>query len=237
MPPSLRTMKLPKDAARLVRGRLPDLSRLPRIRSFTPSTGVCGQNLTLGGENFRTTRGRATIQLGTLNVVCTVVTWEPRRIVITIPADFAALVGDAPKDTRVWVYAEHGNATTVVPVGPDVSQVRPVIQGVSDTAIRPGQEVLIEGTGFLGDRRGSVEFVCRAIGRSFLGNVRHFADVCVRLLLATGADTCVVVGAEHSEPWRRDPSYDATTWRAVTPAALHSVLDEWGQRWLDAGRP
>lgn len=150
------------------------------IHRLSPIPATVGNRLTIRGENFGGTQRRVFLKLeggwrtaGSLTsdgvveteqfvplqeapVECSVTSWSDRRIVVTIPESLRSVVGETEKVGRV--YLELPRYDHDIRVGPNPERVTPSIREISTTTIREGETLVIEGSNFLSDSPGTVQF-------------------------------------------------------------------------------
>lgn len=111
----------------------------PRVDSVTPSSGVVGTQITVGGSGFQPTRGSSQLKVNGFNA--SIVSWSDTEIVGTVPA------GAKTGPIQVWVNS--GSNTDVM-----FSMPRPQVGQVTPASGPAGTAVTITGSGF-GATQGS----------------------------------------------------------------------------------
>ena len=125
------------------------LAQAPTLSSVSPTALSPGMQVTLTGSGFGTSQGGGLVALGPqANGI--VVSWSNTQIVVTVPA---SLVPGNVQVKQNGVYS-NGIAFTVVP---------PTLSSVSPTALSPGMQVTLTGSGF-GTSTGLVELGSQANG-------------------------------------------------------------------------
>jgi hypothetical protein len=111
----------------------------PTLSSVSPNALSPGMQVTLTGSGFGATQGSlGRVWLQNSNVP--VVSWSDTQIVVTVPAD--TIGGNA--------YVEqNGAASNLV----SFSMIPPTLSSVSPTALSPGMQVTLTGSGFTRQRR------------------------------------------------------------------------------------
>jgi carbon monoxide dehydrogenase subunit G len=112
----------------------------PSITSLSPTSGVWGSSVTISGMNFGATQGSSTVTFnGT--AATTFTSWSSTAIAATVPT--GATTGDVVV-----------TATGVPSNGVMFTVTEPVLTSISPTAISPGMQMTLNGTGF-GAAQGS----------------------------------------------------------------------------------
>jgi hypothetical protein len=112
----------------------------PSITSLSPTSGVWGSSVTITGTNFGATQGSSTVTFNGTGAT-TFSSWSSTAIVATVPA--GATTGDVV--VTASGVASNGVVFTVT---------EPVLTSISPTAISPGMQMTLNGTGF-GAAQGS----------------------------------------------------------------------------------
>jgi hypothetical protein len=134
------------------------------IDNVSPLPATVGEELTITGNDFGSTRGEVFILYEPTREAypaTEIRSWSDRSIQITIPDSVAPLVGESQKAFMVRVIprgAEMGPVHDIL-IQPHPDRLRPEITRIAPGSVMPGQEVAILGQNFLTERPGSVEFV------------------------------------------------------------------------------
>jgi len=175
--PTVKLGQLPPNWRVLAARGTRDIPNLPRIERLDPTAGVVGKELTLHGSHFGAAQGGVNLHIADLTVVCPVTKWEDAKIVITIPDGLEGVVGELPKDARLWVNPPTpGIATTALQVGPNPAHYYPTISRVYGPAIVPGQLYVFEGFNFLQAKEGAVEFRLPSQGATYTCSIHQWLD-------------------------------------------------------------
>lgn len=144
------------------------------IDSVSPSSVQIGSNVTLTGSGFGVSRGLVALRfddrtsgLRALVNCDRIVSWSDNRIIVTIPADAAGVVGDTNTNASIWVKVAGGEVGpwSEITLHPDFSLLPPEIGSVSHNDVIPDQPFLIQGKNFLSSQQGEVFF--RFAGKDF----------------------------------------------------------------------
>lgn len=144
------------------------------IDSVSPSSVQIGKNVTLTGSGFGVTQGLVALRfhdrttgLRALVNCDRIVSWSDNRIIVTIPAGAAIVVGDTNTNASIWVKVAGGEVGPwhEISLRPDFSLLPPEITTVSHHDVIPDQPYLIQGTNFLSSQQGEVFF--RFAGKEF----------------------------------------------------------------------
>lgn len=149
-----------------------------RISEVTPPAIVVGDNFTITGAGFENEQGRVTLIIGEELVECPVVSWRSQEITATIP-DFlqpevscsrhgeplllyrgerepsGGRFGTRGSPVSLWVKLQGQETGPLhkIEILLDTDAFRPEINSVFPSEIRPGSEMLIEGSWFMNNER------------------------------------------------------------------------------------
>lgn len=130
-----------------------------RIFNVIPFVPEVGDELTITGENFGSTRGTVVLLISGVIITCSIRSWSDGAINTSIPETAADIVGEAEKNVTIWVKEPGKNLGPYrnTRIRPKAERLIPVITSVYPDEVTPGQLVVVTGRNFL-SRRGVVRF-------------------------------------------------------------------------------
>ncbi len=145
-----------------------------KITEMRPAVVTIGQELTINGSGFGSTKGDVSLAVDTAKgkgkaFACEIKSWSSRKIVVTIPLDCESVVtprdgeGDDIGTERAWVRikpaGDDPGSAGELKVTLDRARFTPEITTLSATDIHPGQIVIVEGKNLmLADKKPKVQF-------------------------------------------------------------------------------
>jgi hypothetical protein len=174
------------DFSRLAPPSRPSGENLAHIESISPRSIMVGQEFYITGERFgRQSQGKIYLTFGGNTYECSIRHWMDNEIRAIIPQQLNTVVREFQRSGQIYIqpFGRPREATATITILPNPRLLIPRIGTLSDSEIRRGQLLIIEGENFL-NSRGTVEF--RFGTKTFTGRINEWDDRYIAVELQGG---------------------------------------------------